>query len=114
MRRFQSLAARWMGTDGRRSPPWRCQLVLVETLVDALVIDLVALDDCPANGITCPRHSPFSIRIGRPLDMHDSWDRPIRTWAGRTDELAITCGVERAGGPWICLSGAAGDLVLHG
>jgi hypothetical protein len=87
--------------------------VYVETLPDAIVIDLVALDDCPALGIECPRHSPFSIRVARPVGSAEGWDRPAAEWAAGTDEITITCGIGDDGASWMRLSGASGDLVLQ-
>ena len=50
----------WADLDGMRSPPWLCQLVHADAVGDAIVLDLIALEPCPADATGCPRHTPFT------------------------------------------------------
>jgi hypothetical protein len=80
---------------------------------EAIVIDLVALEDCPADELGCPRHTPFSLHIGGGDAANRWWHRGVRTWAEAADEITIVCGDTADGTSWMCLTSDAGELLLQ-
>jgi hypothetical protein len=112
MRRTWSLSSMLEGRDGTRSPPWQCQLLYHERVDDSLVLDMVALEQCPSADLGCPRSTPFSLHISR--GHHgSSWDRMLAEWAAKADLVTIICGVTDAGMAWLCLTSVAQHLLLE-
>jgi hypothetical protein len=96
-----------------RSRAWHCQVVHSAREEDAVVIDLIALDDCPSDSLGCPRHTPFSLHIGGGALGDRWWHRTVRAWANTADQITIVCGVGVDGGSWMCLTSDDRELVLQ-
>jgi len=94
-------------------PVWHCQVVHSSREEDAVVIDLIALDDCPAASLDCPRHTPFSLHIGGGDVADRWWHRSVRAWADAADEVVILCGPGDDGSSWMCLVSDDRELVLR-
>ena len=110
MARSWSLSA--VQPDGRRSPPWHCQVIHVEAVDDAVVFDLIALERCPSDPLGCPRDTPFSLHVGRGPDR-DAADQRLDVWSATADIITIIGGATDNGEAWICLSSRGQHLLLQ-
>ncbi len=108
-----SVSSLWAESADTRSPPWYCQLVHAGKVDDAVVMDLVALDDCPSDSLDCPQHTPFTLHIGAGALLDRRWQRTIQTWTDTADLVTIVCGVTTDGTSWMCLTSADRHLVLQ-
>ena len=113
MRRPWSVSSLWAESAGTRSPPWSCQLVHSARDGDAVVVDLVALEDCPSGTMACPRHTPFSLHIGGGSFLDRRWHRTLGEWTSAADLVSIVCGVTADGMSWMCLTSDDRHLVLQ-
>jgi hypothetical protein len=103
----------WADLDGMRSPPWLCQLVHADAVGDAIVLDLIALEPCPADATGCPRHTPFTVHIGHGEDSERGWEQTLALWAADADLVTILCGRTDDGSSWLCLSSGEQHLLLQ-
>jgi len=82
----------------------------MERLDDGVLLDLVALDRCPFDGVDVPAHNPFVIRV---VNEHvDACAGLVEAWA---DDVAILslCYLESPAGRWLCVSAANRHLLLE-
>jgi hypothetical protein len=85
------------GAPGRITP-WWCQLIHHESTAAELVLDLVALQPCPADPVACSPDRPFTLRTTRPnadATMHDRSE----VSASATDVVSVVHGTTDAGPP---------------
>jgi hypothetical protein len=106
-----SPAVMYRSAVSRHCGPWWCQLIHHELGRDELVLDLVALETCPADPIGCPRDTPFTLRTAR-SNIDPAMVDQGAAWASGADIVSITCGTTEAGEAWLCLSNCGRLLVL--
>src|SRR4051812_5028060 len=101
---FDGAVAAW-------STPWCCQVVHHVDRADGFVLDLIALEPCPADPDGCPAATPFTLQ-GAMATRDDPVCRDQRAmWVSSADVVTLVCGATDADRRWVCLS-SAGRLLL--
>lgn len=89
---------------------WACQLLHTERLADGVLLDLVALDPCPFDGVDVPAHSPLVIRV---VNEHvDACAGLVESWADDVAILSLRF-LEGPSARWLCVSAANRHLLLE-
>lgn len=102
-----------IGFRGTQSPPWACQVLHTELDETSFVVDLVALESCPAASIKCPALMPFALEIALPGKAAGaSCEREIKRWSKMADVISLIVG-EHEQSSWLCLSAGDRHLVVE-
>jgi hypothetical protein len=90
---------------------WDCQLINVEVLSDGVLLDLVALDACPFDGLELPAGWPFVIRI---MDHRvDGCAELVTAWADGSEVISLRFGYDTAGARWLDVTASDSHLILE-
>jgi hypothetical protein len=90
---------------------WDCQLINVEVLDDGVLLDLVALDACPFDGIELPAGWPFVIRI---MDHGVVGCAEVVTaWADGGEVISLRFGYDASGSRWLDVTADDRHLILE-
>jgi hypothetical protein len=90
---------------------WSCQLVNAETNVDGVLLDLIALDACPFDGLDMPAGWPFIIQI---IDKQvPGCGDLVASWAEHAEIVALRVVFGQGGARWLDLAAADHHLILE-
>jgi hypothetical protein len=96
----------------RATGAWTCQLVRAALEDDALVLDLVDIDDDPYDaGVSRPR-GPFTLHVGAGDGLTPDSSSVIG-WAAGADIVTLVAGRRFDDVDWLCLSSDEDHLVLE-
>ena len=112
MKRVWTTAAFRPPADSLWSPPWTCQLMRAESVSEGLILDLVAMEPCPAPQITCDAYEPVTLHIDRDHVPDRTWDEAFARWTARGDVVTILCGAVESTA-WLVLMNDGCCLVVE-
>ena len=90
---------------------WDCQLINVDFVEDGVILDLIALDACPFEGLTLPAGWPFVIRV---VDQQVSGCADlVASWADGGEVISLRFAYDRAGAKLLDVAAAHRHLILE-
>ena len=90
---------------------WDCQLLNVEILDDGVLLDLVALDSCPFEGLVLPAGWPFVVRI---IEQHEQrCVELVENWAADGAVISLRVAYDASGAKWLDVAAADHHLILE-
>jgi hypothetical protein len=93
------------------SERWDCQLIHAESDGDGMLIDLVALDACPFNGLDLPAGWPFVLHI---VDRQvGECGELVDAWAESNDVVALRFVYDTSGGKFLHVLADHHQLILE-
>jgi hypothetical protein len=96
----------------RATGAWTCQLVRAALEDDALVLDLVDIDDDPCDTDASRPRGPFTLHVGAGDGLTPDSSSVIG-WAAGADIVTLVAGRRFDDVDWLCLTSDDDHLVLE-
>jgi hypothetical protein len=90
---------------------WECQLLNAETNDSGVLLDLIALDPCPFDGLDMPAGWPFVLQIIE-KDVPGCAEL-VSSWAEQSEIVALRVVYGEGGARWLDVAAADHHLILE-